>query len=51
MRWMVVLSDYDFKIKCINGKENTIGDALDRSIQMIYLTFVNSFAIDLNDKI
>jgi hypothetical protein len=33
-RWMALLSDFDFEIKHIKGKENRVVDALSRSIKI-----------------
>jgi hypothetical protein len=36
-RWMALLSEFDFEIKHIKGKENRVVDALSRSVKMIHL--------------
>jgi hypothetical protein len=40
-RWMDLLSEFDFEIKHIKGKENWVVDALSRSIKMIHLATVS----------
>jgi hypothetical protein len=32
-RWMVLISEFDFEIKHIKGKENKVADALNQSVQ------------------
>ena len=34
-RWMALLSEFDFEIKHIKGKENRVADALSRSMKTI----------------
>ena len=34
-RWMDLLSEFDFKIKHIKGKENRVVDALSRSMKVV----------------
>jgi hypothetical protein len=41
-RWMALLSEFDFEIKHIKGKENRVVDALSRSIKMIHLAAVST---------
>jgi hypothetical protein len=36
-RWMELISEFDFKIKHIKGKENKVVDMLNRSVQTIHL--------------
>jgi hypothetical protein len=36
-RWMALLSEFDFEIKHIKGKENRVADALSRSMRTIHL--------------
>jgi hypothetical protein len=35
--WMALISEFDFEIKHIKGKENRVVGALSRSVQMIHL--------------
>jgi hypothetical protein len=39
-RWMDLLSEFDFEIKHINGKENRLVDSLDRRMNVIHLEVV-----------
>jgi hypothetical protein len=41
-RWMDLLSEFDFKIKHIKGKENKVVDALSRSMKKIHLAAVST---------
>jgi hypothetical protein len=42
-RWMALLSEFDFEIKHIKGKENRVADALSRSMKMIHLAAVSTY--------
>ena len=35
-RWLAFLSEYDFKIQHIKGKENKVADALSRNARLIW---------------
>jgi len=50
-RWLDFLSDYDFEIKHIKGKENKVDDALSRSINLNVLAAVSSYKTNLEDQI
>jgi hypothetical protein len=39
-RWMDLLSEFDFEIKHIKGKENIVDEALNRSMKLIHLAAV-----------
>jgi len=47
-RWLAFLSEYDFEIKHIKGKENEVVDALSRNAIM---NTVSVYKIDFEDKI
>ena len=49
-RWMVLLSEFNFKIKHIKGKENTVVDALSRSVKMIHLVAVSTYEMDFMER-
>jgi hypothetical protein len=36
-RWLAFLSEYDFEINHIKGKENKVVDALNKSMQVMHL--------------
>ena len=50
-RWMALLSEFDFEIKHIKGKENRVVDALRRSMKTIHLTAVSTCEIDVKERI
>jgi hypothetical protein len=41
-RWMALLSEFDFEIKHIKGKENRVVDALSRSMKVVHLAVVSA---------
>jgi hypothetical protein len=49
-RWIVLLSEFDFEIKYINGKENRVVDALSRSMKVIHLAAVSTYETDVREK-
>jgi hypothetical protein len=50
-RWMALLSDFDFEIKHIKGKENRVVDALSRSMKTIHLAVVRTYETDVKERI
>jgi hypothetical protein len=50
-RWMVLLSEFDFEIKHIKGKENRVVDALSRSMKTIHLAAVSTCETDVKERI
>jgi hypothetical protein len=50
-RWMEFLSEYDFDIKHIKGKENKVVDALSRRVHLMHSTVVNMHQSDLKCRI
>jgi hypothetical protein len=50
-RWMALLSEFDFEIKQIKGKENRVVDALSRSIKMIHLAVVSTYEMDGRERV
>jgi hypothetical protein len=47
MRWMEFLSEYDFDIKHIKGKENKVVDALSRRVHIMHATTIIMHQSDL----
>jgi hypothetical protein len=50
-RWMALLSEFDFKIKHIKGKENRVGNALSRSVKMIHLEAVSTCETNVRERV
>jgi hypothetical protein len=49
--WLEFLSEYDFDIKHIKGKENKFVDALSRRVHIMHATTVSMHQSDLESKI
>jgi hypothetical protein len=49
-RWLDFLSEYDFDIKHIKGKENKVVDALSRRVHLMHDTTVSMHQLDLKRK-
>ena len=50
-RWLAFLSEYEFEIKHIKGKENKVADALSRHENQLYMAAYSSYETDLEKKI
>jgi Mg2+ and Co2+ transporter CorA len=50
-RWLEFLSEYDFEIKHIKGKENQVVDALNRRAHEVHISAINMYMTYLKDKI
>jgi hypothetical protein len=50
-RWMALLSEFDFEIKHIKGKENRVADALSRSMKTIHLAAVSTCKPDVKERV
>jgi hypothetical protein len=50
-RWMVLLSEFNFEIKHIKGKENRVVNALSRSVKMIHLAVVSTCEMDVRERV
>jgi hypothetical protein len=50
-RWMAILSEFDFEIKHIKGKENRVADALSRSMRTIHLAAVSTCETDVKNRV
>jgi hypothetical protein len=50
-RWLEFLSEYDFDIKHIKGKENKVVDALNRRVHLMHATTVSMHQSDLKRRI
>jgi hypothetical protein len=50
-RWMALLSEFDFKIKHIKGKENRVVDSLSISIKLIHLEAVSTCEMNVRERV
>ena len=50
-RWLAFLSEYDFEIKHIKGKENKVADALRRDVVTNFIASISNYKTDLEDKL
>ena len=50
-RWMALLSEFDFEIKHIKGKENRVVDSLSRSMKTIHLAAVSTYETDVKNRV
>ena len=50
-RWMALLSEFDFEIKNIKGKENRVVDALSKSMKTIHLVVVRTFETNVRERL
>jgi hypothetical protein len=50
-RWMDLLSEFDFEIKHIKGKENRVVDALSRSMKVIHLAAVSTCETNIKERV
>jgi hypothetical protein len=50
-RWLEFLSEYDFDIKHIKGKDKKVVDALNRRVHEIHATTISMYQSDLKHKI
>jgi hypothetical protein len=45
--WLEFLCEYDFDIKHIKGKENKVGDALNRRVHELHATDISMYRTDI----
>ena len=50
-RWMEFLCEFDFEMKHIKGKENTVADALSRKMQEMHVASLSIYQPDLRQQI
>jgi hypothetical protein len=48
---MALLSEFDFEIKHIKGKENRVVDALSRSMKVIHLEVVSTCESNIKERV
>ena len=50
-RWLAFLSEYDFEIQHIKGKENKVTDPLSRNAKLNFTTAIGTSVSDLNEQL
>lgn len=50
-RWLEMISEFDFDIVYVKGKENCVADALSRRVHVVYTVTASSGISDLKDKV
>jgi hypothetical protein len=50
-RWMALLSEFDFEIKHIKGKENRVVDSLSRSMKVVHLAVASTSESDIKERV
>jgi hypothetical protein len=48
---MALLSEFDFEIKHIKGKENKVANALSRSMKTIHLAVVSTYETNVKERV
>ena len=51
VRWLVFLSEYDFEIQNIKGKENKVVDALSRNAKLNFVAAISTYKTDLEEQL
>jgi hypothetical protein len=49
-RWMDLLSEFDFKIKHIKGKENRVIDSISIIMKVVHLSFVSAIESNIKER-
>ena len=50
-RWLAFLSEYDFEIYHIKGKENKVADALSRNARLNFAIAINTYISDIDEQL
>ena len=50
-RWLAFLSEYDFEIQHIKGKENKVADELSRNARQNFVVAISTYTIDLDEQL
>ena len=50
-RWLAFLSEYDFEIQHIKGKENKVADALSKNAKLNFTSTISTYSSDLNEHL
>ena len=48
-RWIAFLSEYDFEIQHIKGKENKVADALSRNVKLNLTAAISTYKTELEE--
>ena len=49
--WLDFLSEYDFEIQHIKGKENKVADALSRNARLNFASAISTYVTDLDEQL
>jgi hypothetical protein len=49
--WMDLLSEFDFEIKNIKGKQNRVANSLSRSMKVVHLDTVSTSELDIKERV
>ena len=50
-RWLAFLSEYDFEIQHIKGKENKVADALSRNARLNFAAVISTYMTYLDEQL
>ena len=50
-RWLGFLSEYDFEIQHIKGKENKVANTLSRNARLNFAAVINTYTTDLEEQL
>ena len=50
-RWLDFLSEYDFEIQHIKGKENKVADALSKNAKLNFTAAISTYTTDLEEQL
>ena len=50
-RWLAFLSEYDFEIQHIKGKENKVTDALSRNARLNFAAAISTYVANLDEQL
>ena len=50
-RWLAFLSEYDFEIQHIKGKENKVVDALSRNARLNFTAVISTYTTNLDEQL
>lgn len=49
--WLAFISEFDFEINYIKGKENKVANAFNRRMQVVHVAFVSTCEFDIKGNI